>query len=87
MTVQYYIVCEIDIWYISVPVDKNVQNIELSVETLILKNLQLLVHRSNSEMKSFITKYLFYLLCAWTLAEHSNTLKFFLFYIKIYFLF
>lgn len=71
MTVQYYIVCEIDIWYISVPVDKNVQNIEVSVETLILKNLQLLVHLSNSEMKSFITKYLFlFAMClnlGWTL--------------------
>lgn len=59
MTVQYYIVCEIDKRYMSVPVDKNVQNIELCGQALIFKNLQLLVHLSNSEIKCFVTKFLF----------------------------
>lgn len=56
MTVQYQIFSEIDKWYISVPVYKNIWNTEISEQTLIFKNLGLLVCLSNSEIKCFIGK-------------------------------
>lgn len=91
MTVWYYICCEIDKWHISVPVDKNVQNTEVSEQALIFKNLRLFVYLSNSEFKCFITKVFFigYVFEPWLSTPNllvsfsSSTAKyFFRFYVR-----